>query len=58
MADKINITVTMPVTEYERLIAKEKGLAEIIGVLERANPDCKSAIMTEELELRIKEIYY
>lgn len=58
MVDKSNITVTMPVTEYERLIAKEKGLAEIIGVLERANPDGKSAIMTKELELRIKEIYY
>ena len=58
MVDKSNITVTMPVMEYERLIAKEKGLAEIIGVLERANSDGESAIMTPELELLIEEIYY
>lgn len=54
--DKTNITVTMPVTEYERLKAIEKGFNEHIKIFERANVDGK-AIMTDELRLKIEEIY-
>ena len=56
--DKTNITVTMPVEEYERLKAIEIGFEEHIGMFKRANPDGKSAIFTEELQRTIKEIYY
>jgi len=53
-----NITVTMPIAEYERLKAIEEGFNEHIQMFERANPDGKSANMTKELETFIKEIYY
>lgn len=55
MVKKSNITVTMPVAEYERLIEIEKSFDKILGVLERANSDGKSAIMTKEIELLIGE---
>ena len=52
-----NITVTMPVTEYERLKAIETYYREYIKMFERANPDGESAVFTEELQQTIKEIY-
>ena len=55
--DKSNITVTMPVTEYERLENTESAYKELIRVLERANPDGESAVMTDELKRIIMEIY-
>ena len=55
--DKTNITVTMPVTEYERLKEVEKGFNEHIKMFERANPDGKTAVFTEELQQTIKDIY-
>ena len=55
--DKTNITVTMPVTEFERLQDIEISYNKIIKMLERANPDGKSAIMTEELKVTIEEIF-
>lgn len=54
--DKTNITVTMPVTEYERLQGVERSFNDIIRILERANVDGK-AVMTGELMQRILEIY-
>lgn len=55
--DGINITVTMPIKEYEDLKACANGFYELAGILERANPDGKSAIMTDELKQRILDIY-
>ena len=54
--DKENITVTMPVTEYERLQDVEKSFNEIIRMFERANVDGK-AVMTKELEQIVTDIY-
>lgn len=54
--DKSNITVTMPVYEYERLNEMEQGYNELIRMFERANIDGK-AVLTEELVSRIEEIY-
>ena len=56
--DTTNITVTMPVKEYEYLKAIERGFKEHIEMFKRANPDGESAIFTEELQRTIKEIYY
>lgn len=56
--DKTNITVTMPVMEYERLKAIEIGFNEHIAMFKRANPDGEFAIFTEELQRIVKEIYY
>lgn len=55
--DKTHITVTMPVAEYERLKAVESNFSELFKMLERANPDGKTAIFTEELQQYIKDIY-
>lgn len=55
--DKTNITVTMPITAYERLEAIKKSYDEIITILDNANVDGK-AVMTSELERMIEEIYY
>lgn len=55
--DKTNITVTMPVEEYEYLKAIERGFNEHIEMFKRANPDGESAIFTEELQRTIKEVY-
>lgn len=55
--DGINITVTMPIKEYEDLKARANGFYELAGILERANPDGKSAIMTDELKQRILDIH-
>lgn len=55
MVKKSNITVTMPVAEYERLTGLEKSFDKILGVLERVISDGKSAIMSEELESLIGE---
>lgn len=55
--DKTNITVTMPVEEYERLKAIEKGFNEHIEMFKRANPDGRTAIFTGELQQFIKDIY-
>ena len=54
--DKTNITVTMPIAEYEKLQDIEKSFNENIRMFERANVDGK-AVMTKELEQRIIEIY-
>ena len=54
---RTNITVTMPIEEYEDLKTRANGLDELVKVLERANPDGKSANMTDELRRRILEIY-
>ena len=55
--DKTNITVTMPIEEYERLKAIEKGYSEHIQMFERANPDGHTPIFTGELQQYIKDIY-
>ncbi len=52
-----NITVTMPVEEYNRLKNIESGFNEHIRMFERANPDGSSAVFTEELQTMIREIY-
>ena len=52
-----NITVTMPIEEYNMLKNAERVRDEWVKVFERANPDGESAIMTEELEQIIKDIY-
>lgn len=54
--DKTNITVTMPVTEYERLEAIEQSFNDNIRMLERANVN-GIATMTDELKLKIEEIF-
>lgn len=54
--DKTNITVTMPVAEYERLRAIEQDCNKIVRLLERANVEGK-AVMTKELEQIIEDIY-
>lgn len=54
--DKKNITVTMPVTEYERLKEIETAFNKHIKMFEKANVDGK-ATMTDELRLIIEEIY-
>lgn len=54
--DKTNITVTMPVTEYERLKEVENAFNNCIRMFERANVDGK-AVMTNELENRILESF-
>lgn len=54
---KTNITVTLPIEEYDRLRDIEKGFNEYNRMLKRANPDGKSAIFTEELKEKIMEIY-
>ena len=52
-----NITVTMPIEEYEMLKNAERVRDEWVRMFERANPDGKSVIMTAELEQTIKDIY-
>lgn len=54
---KTNITVILPIEEYDRLRDIEKGFNEYNRMLKRANPDGKSAIFTEELKEKIMEIY-
>ena len=53
---KVEITVTMPVSEYERLKSIERSFLNDIAMFEAANVDGK-ATMTEKLRLRIEEIY-
>ena len=47
----------MPVTEYEHLENTEIAFKDLIRMLERANVDGK-AVMTDELKVKIEEIYY
>lgn len=54
--DKTNITVTMPVTEYERLKEMEKGFRECIKMFERAYVD-GNPTFTDEIHQMIKDIY-
>ena len=54
--DKTNITVTMPVTEYERLKEVEKSFHEYIKMFERANID-GNATFTDEIKQTIEDIY-
>ncbi len=54
--DKTNISVTMPVTEYERLVDIEKSFNEHIRMFANANKD-GVAVMTEKLKMTIEEIY-
>lgn len=54
--DKTNVTVTMPVTEYERLLDIEMSFNKYIDALERANKNGK-ANMTQELKRIIESIY-
>ena len=54
--DKKNVTVIMPVTEYEKLQEIEIEFNKIVKILENANVDGK-AVMTKELEEKILEIY-
>lgn len=54
--DKSNITVTMPVSEYERLKSVEEGFNRHIKMFERANVN-GTATMTDELKQKIEEIY-
>lgn len=55
--ENTNITVTMPIEEYNKLKHAEKVRDEWVKMFERANPDGESAIMTAELEQTIKDIY-
>lgn len=54
--DKTNITVTLPLAEFERLQNIEKNFNADTRMFERANKNGKAA-MTDELEQRILEIY-
>lgn len=54
--DRSNITVTMPIYEYEQLESKADGFDYLIRMLERANQDGK-AVMTNELRTIIFQIY-
>ena len=54
--DRSNITVTMPIYEYEQLESKADGFDCLIRTLERANQDGK-AVMTDELRTKIEEIF-
>lgn len=54
--DRSNITVTMPIYEYEQLESKADGFDCLIRMLERANKDGK-AVMTDELKVKIEEIF-
>ncbi len=54
--DKSNITVTMPLTEYEKLQTYEALYQQKIKMLERANIN-GIATMTDELKQEIEEIY-
>lgn len=54
--DKSNITVTMPMNEYEQLESIAEGFDSLIRMLERANQDGK-AVMTDELRTKIEEIF-
>lgn len=54
--DRSNITVTMPISEYEQLESKADGFNCLIRMLERANKDGK-AVMTDELRTKIEEIF-
>lgn len=54
--DKTNITVTLPLQEFERLQNIEKAFNDDVRMFERANIRGKAA-MTKELEQRILEIY-
>lgn len=51
-----NLTVTMPIYEYEQLESKADGFDCLIRMLERANQDGK-AVMTDELRTKIEEIF-
>lgn len=55
--DKTNITVTMPVTEYEHLKAVEQSFNDIVRMLEMANVNGE-AVLTDELRRKIEDIYY
>ena len=54
--NKENITVTMPVEEYERLRDIENMYLRDVDMFERANLHGE-AIMTQALKKRIEEIY-
>ena len=55
--DKTAITVTMTLKQFEDLKDAWNRLDDLVRVLERANPDGKSAVMTDELRQRILDIY-
>ena len=50
------MTVTMPIAEYERLKEIERRFQQDIKMFERANVD-GTAVMTLELENRILDIF-
>lgn len=54
--DKKCITVTMSMYDYEQLESKANDFDRLIRMLERAHQDGK-AIMTDELKVKIEEIY-
>lgn len=54
--DKTNITVTMPVTEYEHLKNIETQFNKDIRMFEKANVN-GIATMTDELKQKIEDIY-
>lgn len=49
-------TVTIKLSDYERLRAKEQRLANLKVILTEANKDGE-AVMTDELKRYIEEIY-
>ena len=51
--DKTSITVTMPISEYERLNEVEKSFIEVIKRLSKANSDL---VYYEDTKLKIIEI--
>lgn len=54
--DKTSITVTMPLSEFEHLRAREQQFDRFIRMFENANVD-GTAVMTEELRQTIEDIY-
>lgn len=55
--EKSNITVTMPIKEYERLMAIEKDFFLYMDAFKRANPNGDSVFFTEELQELVLDVY-
>lgn len=54
--DKTNITVTMPVTEYERLKDVESAFTKQLNILVNTTKQTGEPIMTESLKQLIKDL--
>lgn len=56
--DKTNITVTMPIAEYERLKAIEISFADQVRTLLKTIRKNEEPIMTEDLKQLIFDLQY